>query len=139
MDIVLDASTIMAIILNEPNKDKIIKFTKNAMLVSPDVLSYEVGNGLINLYRRQKITKEDLLESYKSYTSIPIRSIKVNIEEALLIACKYKIYAYDAYYLEIAHRLKLPLLTLDNSMEETGLDLKITIVGKSRGKKNENL
>jgi len=55
---------------------------------------------------------------------------KIDIEKALKIACKYKIYAYDAYYLEIASRLKLPLITFDGSMKKVGLDLKINIVDK---------
>ena len=50
-------------------------------------------------------------------------------EKALKIACKYKIYAYDAYYLEIAHRLKIPLVTFDSTMKKIGLDLKIQILG----------
>jgi len=128
MDILLDASAIMAVILNEPNRDKVINQTENAILLSPEVISFEIGNALINLYKKHKITEEKLLEAYKSYASIPIRIIKVDIEKALKIACKYKIYAYDAYYLEIAHRLKLPLITFDELMKKVGLDLKINVL-----------
>jgi len=127
MDILLDASAIMAVILNEPNRDEVINRTKNTMLLSPEIISFEIGNALINLFKKRKITEEKLLEAYKNYTAIPIRSIKVDIEKALKIACKYKIYAYDAYYLEIAYRLKLPLITFDTIMKKVGLELKINI------------
>jgi len=136
MDIVLDASAIMAVILNEPNRDKVIDQTKNAILLSPEVISFEIANALINLYKKQKITEEKLLEAYKNYVAIPIRSIKVDIEKALKIACKYKIYAYDAYYLEIAYRLRLPLITFDSLMKKVALELKINITGES-GRKGE--
>jgi len=136
MDVVLDASAIMAVILNEPNRDKVIDQTKNALLLSPEVISFEIANALINLYKKQKITEEKLLEAYKNYVAIPIRSIKVDIEKALKIACKYKIYAYDAYYLEIAYRLKLPLITFDSLMKKVALELKINITGES-GRKGE--
>jgi len=127
MDILLDASAIMAIILNEPNRDKVIDMTENAILLCPEIISFEIGNALINLLKKRKITEKELLEGYRNFTSIPIRNVKVDIEKALKIACKYKIYAYDAYYLEVAYRLKLPLVTFDVSMKRVGVDLKINI------------
>ena len=131
MDVLLDASAIMAIILNEPNRNKIVKLTENAMLLSSEVISFEVGNALINLYKKQKISEEELFKAYKKYLSIPIRIINVNIEKALKIACKYKIFAYDAYYLEIAHRLKLPLISFDEQMKKVGVHLNIFILDNS--------
>jgi len=126
----LDASAIMAVILNEPNRDKVIALTENATILSPEAVSFEIGNALVNLYKKRKITEEELIIAYRNYTAIPIENIKVDIEKALKIACKYKIYAYDAYYLEIANRLKLPLITFDSLMKKTGLDLKIKITEK---------
>ena len=142
MDILLDASAIMAVILNEPNRDKVINQTKNAILLSPEVISFEIGNALLNLFKKHKITEEKLLEVYKNYAAIPIRSIRVDVEKALKIACKYKICAYDAYYLEVAYRLKLPLITFDALMKKVGLELKIKIPGEIAGqkeKRNESL
>ena len=130
MKVLLDASAIMAVILNEPNRSTVVKLTKNSTLLSPEVISFEIGNALINLFKKQKITEEELLSAYRNYTEIPIESIKVDIEKALKIACKYKIYAYDAYYLETANRLKLPLITFDALMKKVGLDLKINIAEK---------
>jgi predicted nucleic acid-binding protein len=50
------------------------------------------------------------------------------MERALKISCKYNIYAYDAYYLETAKRLKLPLITFDVSMKNIALNMNITIL-----------
>ena len=111
----------------EPNKDKVIKLTKNSMLISSEVISFEVGNALMNLHRKQKITEKEIFEAYRSYTLIPLRIITVDVENALKIAYKYKIYAYDAYYLEIADRLKMPLITFDVPMKRVAFDLKINI------------
>jgi predicted nucleic acid-binding protein len=47
----------------------------------------------------------------------------------LEIAWDYKIYAYDACYLESAQRLDLPLLTFDCNMARIGKELGITILG----------
>jgi len=130
MKVLLDASAIMAVILNEPSRSTVIALTENATILSPEVISFEIGNALVNLFKKRKITEEELLAAYRNYTAIPIESIKVDIEKALKIACKYKIYAYDAFYLETAIRLKLPLITFDGSMKKVGLDLKIKIAGK---------
>jgi predicted nucleic acid-binding protein len=54
--------------------------------------------------------------------------VEVNIENALNIACKYNIYAYDAYYLEAALRLKLPLLTLDKPMKNIAKKMHLDIL-----------
>ena len=130
MDILLDASAIMAIILNEQSRNTVVTLTRDTTLLSPDVISFEIGNALVNLYRKQKITENELLEAYSNFTLIPIRNIKINIEKALKIACRYNIYAYDAYYLEIASRLKIPLITFDESMKKVALHLKINILDK---------
>ena len=127
MNILLDASAVMAIILNEPNRDKVIKLTENTILISREVISFEVGNALVNLYRRQKISEDGLFEAYKNFTLMPLRIVKVNVENALKIACNHKVYAYDAYYLEIAYRLKIPLITFDAQMKRAGMDLRINI------------
>jgi predicted nucleic acid-binding protein len=134
VDILLDASAIMAIILNEPNRDKVINLTKNTVLLSPEVISFEIGNALISLYKKHKLSTDEVLAAYKNYASIALRIIKVDIEKALKIACKYNIYAYDAYYLETAFRLKLPLITFDGPMKNVGLDLNINILGEGEAK-----
>ena len=51
------------------------------------------------------------------------------IEKALDIAWEYKIYAYDACYLEAAKRLNLPLLTFDGNMIKVAKELSIRILG----------
>jgi len=42
----------------------------------------------------------------------------------------YKLYAYDAFYLETAKRLNLPLLTFDSGMRKIGKEMGITILGE---------
>jgi predicted nucleic acid-binding protein len=44
-------------------------------------------------------------KAFRYYQDIPIELLSIDIAEALKIAWKYNIYAYDAYYLEAAKRL----------------------------------
>jgi predicted nucleic acid-binding protein len=136
MDVLLDASAIMAIVLNEPNKDIVIRLTKGSTLLSSEMIPYEIGNALISLYKSHKLMEKEVIEAYNCFTKIPIRSLNVNMEKALEISCKYRIYAYDAYYLEIAKRLKLPLITFDISMKNVALDMSITVLTEEQ---NENI
>ncbi|GHV86773.1 twitching motility protein PilT [Spirochaetia bacterium] len=136
MDVLLDASAIMAVILNEPNRNIVVNLTKDATLLSPEMISFEIGNALISLFKRHKLNEMEVLKAYEDFTKIPIRTLKPDMGKALKISCKYNIYAYDAYYLETAYRLKLPLITFDGNMTAVGKNMKITILN---GGKNEDI
>jgi predicted nucleic acid-binding protein len=60
----------------------------------------------------------------------------VDIEKALKISCKYNIHAYDAYYLEVSKRLRLPLITFDIPMQNIAVDINITVLKENQ---NENI
>jgi len=59
---------------------------------------------------------------------IPVRLIPVDIQKALKLAIEYKIYAYDAYFLQCAKQLSCPLITLDKRMKKVAHDLNIKVV-----------
>jgi hypothetical protein len=46
MKIIADTNTFIAVALNEPEKDKIIRLTDGHDLIAPDVLPFEIGNAL---------------------------------------------------------------------------------------------
>ncbi|MCK5734846.1 MAG: type II toxin-antitoxin system VapC family toxin [Spirochaetaceae bacterium] len=128
MDIVTDANIFIAILLNEPEKKEIIQNTEKSTIVSPKVLPYELGNALINLHRRNRLSESQLITAYQGYEKIPVRLVDIDIEKSILISMKYGIYAYDAYYLEVAKRLRLPLLTLDKKMKDIAKKMKIQLL-----------
>jgi predicted nucleic acid-binding protein len=135
MDILVDASVIISIVIDEPEKEKAIKLTKGCTLLSPVMIVYEIGNALSRLNKRRILDVAGIIEAYNVYKQIPLRMVEVDMESALKIACKYNIFAYDAYYLETARRLKLPLLTFDGPMKQIGYKLKLEMVEE----KNENI
>jgi predicted nucleic acid-binding protein len=129
MEVILDASAIMAVIIKEPEREWVIQLTKGAVIVSPNMVSYEIANGLTKMIKKKVIEKERMINAYKYFEKIPIKTIESNVKRALEIAWEYKIYAYDACYLESASRLKLPLLTFDGAMTRIGKELGVTILG----------
>ncbi|MDR1215448.1 MAG: type II toxin-antitoxin system VapC family toxin, partial [Treponema sp.] len=98
MKIIVDASAIMAVIVTQPERDLVIQLTKNAVIISPNMVSYEIANGLTKMMKKKVIEKEQMLNAFQYFKRIPIRMIEIDIENALKIAWDYKIYAYDACY-----------------------------------------
>jgi predicted nucleic acid-binding protein len=129
MEMILDASAIMAVIIKEPERELVIQLTKNTVIMSPNMVSYEIANGLTKMMKKKVIEKERMINAYKYFKNIPVKTIEVDIEKALEIAWEYKIYAYDACYLESANRLRVPLLTFDDNMSRIGKELDIIILG----------
>jgi predicted nucleic acid-binding protein len=132
MNILIDASVIISFVIDEPEKKTAIELTKDCILLSPVVIPYEIGNVLTRLYKRHILGENEIAVAYNVFKKIPLRIVEVDIEKALKIACKYNIYAYDAYYLETARRLKLPLLTFDEHMKKTAYDLKLDVVERKK-------
>jgi len=131
MEIVLDASAIIAVIADEPESGIVINCTKNAILVSPCMVSSEIANSLTKMMKKGIINnKEKMIDLIKIFHKIPIKVTEIDLEKSMEIAWDYKIYAYDAFYLETAKRLNLPLLTFDNRMRKIGKEMGVTILGE---------
>ena len=92
-------------------------------------VKYEIANALTKMMRKKIIEKKKMINAFNYYRIILIKEIEINFEKALEIAWDYKIYAYDACYLEAAKRLNVPLLTFDNNMSKIGIGLGINILG----------
>lgn len=123
MDVIADANLFLSVLLNEPERKRIIGLTSEVELLSPEVLPFEIGNALSAMYKRERLDLAQCSEVLKQFLGIPVRLVQINLENALSIALKNKIYAYDAYYLDIAMRLGKPLMTLDSRMRDVAIEL----------------
>jgi predicted nucleic acid-binding protein len=130
MEVLLDACAIIAVIADEPASQIVINCTQNATIVSPSIISCEVANALTRMMKKNIIVSEEqMLNLAKNFKLIPLKIVNIDLEKALEIAWKYKIYAYDAFYLEAAKRLQLPLITFDSGMKKIGIELGLNILG----------
>ena len=57
MKIIADTNTFIAVALNEPEKDKIIRLTEGHDLIAPDVLPFEIGNALTAMMKKSCFEK----------------------------------------------------------------------------------
>jgi predicted nucleic acid-binding protein len=131
MKVLVDANIFLAVVMEEPEKTSIINATSDAELISPEVLPYEIGNALSAMVKRNSVKPNLISQLFSVYSSIPVRLVSVDIEKALQIAIEYKIYAYDAYFLECAKRLRIPIFSLDTKLNQVADDLSISKVNLS--------
>jgi predicted nucleic acid-binding protein len=129
MKIVSDASSFIAVLLDETERNWVIKKTKSCDVVSPVILPYEIGNALIASYKRKRIDGDEIIKAYSVSKTIKVQLLEIDIINALKIAVRFNIYAYDAYYLECCIENNLPLLSLDKKMRELATILNIEVIG----------
>lgn len=125
MRILVDASAVMSVLLNEPAKGNLIARSQGASLVAPGSLRWEIGNALSSWLKRDRITEKEAAAILDEYARIPIQSVEVDLKAALSLSAKHSVYAYDAYVLLAAKQYRLPLMTLDASMIEIAKKEKI--------------
>jgi len=131
MKIIADTNTFLAVALNEPEKEWLIEVTDGHDLIAPPILPYEIGNALSSLVRRGVVSERHLAAAWDAAAAVPVELATVDIRAALLLAGHFRIYAYDAYFLQCALDAKSPLLTLDRGMKTVAKQLDIKRVEKS--------
>jgi predicted nucleic acid-binding protein len=125
MDIVIDTSALIAVIVDEPERDKIIELTTGNTLIGPGSIPYEIGNAFSAMFKRDRLGIEEAKRGFEIFKSIPLRYIEPDFANVIFISKQTKMYAYDAYFLDCALRQTAPLLTLDSKLKEAARNLKI--------------
>ena len=91
MKLIVDTSVIIAVLVNEPIKKKLIKLTKGVELISPMSVHWEIGNAFSAMLKRKRIAISKVIKAIQIYDSIRITFVDVELEESLLIADKLNI------------------------------------------------
>ena len=125
MDIVIDTSALIAVIVGEPERKKIVEFTTGNTLIGPGSIPWEIGNAFSAMFKEDRLTLDEAQKGLAIFASIPLRYIEPDFVNALKISKQAKIYAYDAYFLDCAIRHKAPLLTLDRKLKAFAQNLNV--------------
>ncbi len=128
MNIVVDASAIIAVIANEPSKPDIIEATQEATLIAPASIHWEIANAFSAMFKRDRVSLDEAVAAIAIYSQIPIRFVDVELEDSLRIAAQLNLYAYDAYLLRCAQKQKSPLLSLDGALLNKAKQLKLQVI-----------
>lgn len=120
MAFVLDASvTIVWAMKDEahPLADLVLKQLDMEEALVPAIWWYEVRNILVINERRKRISESDASKFLRDLVDFPIRMTDISDHSDLLkLARQFGISVYDAAYLELAIRERIPLATLDKAL-----------------------
>ena len=120
MAFVLDASvTIVWAMKDEahPLADLVLKQLDMEEALVPAIWWYEVRNILVINERRKRISESDASKFLRDLVDFPIRMTDISDHSDLLkLARQFGISVYDAAYLELAIRERIPLASLDKAL-----------------------
>ena len=125
MDIVIDTSALIAVIVGEPERKRIVEFTTGNTLIGPGSIPWEIGNAFSAMFKQDRLTLDEAQKGLAIFASIPLRYVEPDFVNTLKISKQSKMYAYDAYFLDCAIRHKAPLLTLDGKLKASAQNLNV--------------
>jgi predicted nucleic acid-binding protein len=122
-DLVLDASLALQWFLVDEADRKyslgVLSSLSEKQAVVPMLWFYEVGNGLLMAYRRKRIAQDQIDGFLARLKNLPIEAAPQAPSEVLdlpALAQTHNLTNYDAAYLWLALRLRLPLATSDTAL-----------------------
>jgi len=78
--------------------------------------------------KKGRLDRKEVLRAFEISQKIAVKLVPVRISDALKIAGRFNLYAYDAYYLQCCMENRLPLLSLDDRMCDVAENLEIKVV-----------
>jgi len=127
-NVVVGASVLIAVVINEPEKANLVQLTQNVDLIAPHSIHWEIGNAFSAMLKRDRVSLTEALQAIAVYNNILLRTVDIELDEALKLADTLNIYAYDAYLIRCAIKYKAPLLSLDQSLIHAAKSIKAQIV-----------
>ena len=136
MSLVLDASLTLAWTFPDettPEVQRVFEQINIAGCVVPQIWRLEIANGLSIAVRRGRISAVFRAQALKVLEMTPITIDQETCTHAwaatIQLADRFQLTLYDASYLELAHRLALPLATLDREIRASAATLGVPLLG----------
>lgn len=106
-----------------PETEKLLEQVGNgAQVVVPSLWFIEIANSLLVLQRRKKLTPDERKSALETLGALNLTVDEESAREAFRkvseLAEKHGLTAYDAVYLELALRRKLPLASRDEALRQ---------------------
>lgn len=135
MSLVIDASLTVAWYFDDettPATEAVLETVSETGAVVPALWRLEVANAFQSAIRRKRITAV-----YRDRSLAELMQMSIVIDPdtnihawttTLQLSERFALTTYDSAYLELAHRRKLPLATLDAELRKAAAALNITLV-----------
>lgn len=99
--------------------------------MAPQSLHWEIGNAFSAMLKRRRITIEQAHAAITAYEQIALNLIDVDLAQAMEMAARLNIYAYDAYVIVCAANQNCPLMSLDHGLIHAAKAAEIDILEAS--------
>lgn len=108
---------------------------EGARVYVPALWPFEIANALLVLVRRKRLTGEQYRAALETLGRL-VRTVDLEgtaraMDITPQLAAHEQLTVYDAAYLELSLRLKLPLATRDSSLAEAARRRKVKVLGYS--------
>ena len=134
MTLVIDSSITLAWFFEDERTDRadaVMRQVARAGAVVPSLWRLEIANALQAAVRRKRISAEFRDASIADLNSFPISVDPETDRHAwgttLTLAERCRLTLYDAAYLELAQRLRLPLASLDQELRAACRGLRVAL------------
>jgi predicted nucleic acid-binding protein len=134
-DLVLDASLALQWFLEDEAGRQyglsVLASLSTKRAVVPILWFYEVGNGLLMACRRKRVTFDQIHAFLTRLKALPIdaaRELPTELLELPALAQRHNLTNYDAAYLALAMRSRLPLATTDADLRQAAAAVGVEIV-----------
>jgi len=136
VSLVIDASVTLAWYFDDettPATEAVLDQVARGGAVAPSLWRLEVANAFQSALRRRKITP-----AYRDGSLAELARLAIALDEetaahawstTLRLSERFGLTVYDASYLELAQRRRLPLATLDRELRQAGATLGLPLLG----------
>jgi predicted nucleic acid-binding protein len=135
VSIVLDSSVTLSWFHEDEKSartDRVLDAVVQSGAVVPAHWHLEIANGLQQAIRRRRITvaqRDAALESLAALAiAVDTETSRQAWSASLALSSRFALTVYDAAYLELAHRLGLPLASLDAELRVVGPALAVPLL-----------
>lgn len=138
MSLILDASLTLSWYFEDersPSADALLDRTTQEGAIVPSLWRLEVANGFQTAIRRKRIDA-----AYRDGALVQLQRMPITLDPetdtyawsaTLRLADRFGLSPYDAAYLELAHRARLPLASLDQPLRVAARALGVELLGAS--------
>jgi predicted nucleic acid-binding protein len=110
---VVDASALGAVVFGEPRAEEIAGLLKEALLIGPTLLPFEMASLCLKKIKAHPAKREVILEAYNASGMLDLEYLEVEQKEVIALAEQTGLTTYDSAYLWLARQTGGLLVTLD--------------------------
>jgi predicted nucleic acid-binding protein len=118
MSVVVDASVVVAALVDQGRDGRWAESLLKEQLVAPDLMPVEVANILRKAARSGALSQDSAALAHGDLLALPVEYFPYEIVGPRVWELRGSVTAYDAFYVAVAELISAPLATLDRKLAQ---------------------